>query len=63
VWRALEEVHREEAARTIGVANLGIGELEQLTEVVGGAALSRAARPKWRCPNGRAIRLSFPHCS
>lgn len=33
-WRALEEVHREEAARTIGVANFGIGELEQLAEVV-----------------------------
>jgi 2,5-diketo-D-gluconate reductase A len=29
-WQALEWIHREEAARTIGVANFGIGELELL---------------------------------
>lgn len=33
-WWALEEIHREEAARTIGVANFGIDELERLAEVV-----------------------------
>lgn len=29
-WRALERIHGEEAARTIGVSNFGIGELELL---------------------------------
>jgi len=29
-WRALEEIHREEAARTIGVANFSIGDLQLL---------------------------------
>jgi 2,5-diketo-D-gluconate reductase A len=29
-WQALEWIHREEAARTIGVANFGVGELELL---------------------------------
>jgi diketogulonate reductase-like aldo/keto reductase len=32
-WQALEEVHREEAARTIGVANFGIGDFGRLAEV------------------------------
>jgi 2,5-diketo-D-gluconate reductase A len=31
-WRALEEIHREEAARTIGVANFDIGDLELLED-------------------------------
>jgi len=29
-WRALEWIHREEAARTIGVSNFGLGELDLL---------------------------------
>jgi len=31
-WEALEWIHREEAARTIGVANFGTGELELLEQ-------------------------------
>jgi len=32
-WRAFEEVHREEAARTIGVANFDTGDLDRLAEL------------------------------